>query len=557
MNQSLSARTDQSQGQSQGQGPKQRFGMVIDLNSCVGCQTCTIACKHENDTPPGVQWRRVIDVELGQFPNVERLFLVTGCQHCDEPPCVPVCPTGATRQRADGLVTMDYDRCIGCGYCAVACPYQARTIAHEQNWYYGTPTVQEEQVAQKGRIGVANKCTFCVDRVDGGIAQGLTPGIDPDATPACANSCIATAIHFGDFADPNSNVSQLSGDGRAFQMHQELGTDPQIKYLYGLDNSMPGRERTADDVDDEALQDPDNPLAGQRQTFWDMRAAMNFTLGGMSTGLIIMAWLAYVTGFLPQDSLLAINLVAGVGMAVGLFFVFLEIARKFRFLYVLLRPGTSWMTRETYVVALFYPTLIADLIQPSEILHLALAVEAAAFLYCQARILPAAKGIPAWRGRLMPWMLLATGLLEGAGLLAIAASLFSGPAGAAPVAAGAGGVLAVINAILWRKYIATSQACGIGPLARIALAAITLRLRLIGHALPLLGFALFLGLWLDYPFLAAMTCLVAGIGAVAGGILWKFTVITKACHQQGFALPKVPQRGSGTRAAPARMGMVG
>ena len=101
-----------------------RYGMVVDLNRCVGCQTCTIACKHHNDTPPGVQWRRVLDVEQGEYPNVERLFLVTGCQHCAEPPCVPVCPTGATRQRADGLVTMDYDTCIGCGYCAVACPYQ-------------------------------------------------------------------------------------------------------------------------------------------------------------------------------------------------------------------------------------------------------------------------------------------------------------------------------------------------------------------------------------------------------------------------------------------------
>jgi len=137
-----------------------RFGMVIDLNSCVGCQTCTIACKHANDTPPGVQWRRVIDVELGTFPNVERLFMVTGCQHCAEPSCVPVCPTGATKQRADGLVTMDYDLCIGCGYCAVACPYQARTIAHEQNWYYGQPTLQEAKVAHDDRIGVAMKCTF-------------------------------------------------------------------------------------------------------------------------------------------------------------------------------------------------------------------------------------------------------------------------------------------------------------------------------------------------------------------------------------------------------------
>ncbi len=92
-----------------------RWGMVVDLNRCVGCQTCTIACKHSNDTPPGVQWRRVLDVERGTFPDVERLFLVTGCQHCAEPPCVPVCPTGATAQRADGLVTMDYDTCIGCG----------------------------------------------------------------------------------------------------------------------------------------------------------------------------------------------------------------------------------------------------------------------------------------------------------------------------------------------------------------------------------------------------------------------------------------------------------
>lgn len=532
------------------QATSPRFGMVIDLNSCVGCQTCTIACKHENDTPPGVQWRRVIDVELGQYPDVERLFLVTGCQHCAEPPCVPVCPTGATRQRADGLVTMDYDKCIGCGYCAVACPYQARTIAHEQNWYYGTPTVQEEQVAREDRIGVANKCTFCVDRVDGGIAQGLTPGMDPDATPACANSCIATAIHFGDFADPHSNVSQLAGDGRAFQMHQELGTDPQIKYLFGLPDSMPGRERTADDMDDEALQDPDNPLAGQRQTFWDMRAAMNFTLGGMSTGLIIMTWLAYTFGFLGQDTLLAINVVAGVGMAVGLFFVFLEIARKFRFLYVLLRPQTSWMTRETYAVAAFYPTLLADLIWPSDILHLALAVEAAAFLYCQARILPAAKGIPAWRAPLMPWMLIATGLFEGAGLLAIAADLVPSVRGTAIYAAGVGGVLAVLNALLWQRYFATAKANGIGPLARAQLVDLTIGLRIVGHALPLLGFALFLSLFPATPFVGA----IAGLGALVGGAWWKVTVITKVCHQQGFALPKVPQRGSGTRAAPARMG---
>ncbi len=111
-----------------------RWGMVVDINRCVGCQTCTIACKHTNDTLPGVQWRSVLDVENGTFPDVQREFLVVGCQHCAKPPCVPVCPTGATLQREDGLVTMDYDLCIGCGYFAVACPDQARTIAHDKDW---------------------------------------------------------------------------------------------------------------------------------------------------------------------------------------------------------------------------------------------------------------------------------------------------------------------------------------------------------------------------------------------------------------------------------------
>ena len=168
-----------------------RWGMTVDVNRCVGCQTCTIACKHANDTPPGVQWRRVLDVEQGTFPDVERLFLVVGCQHCAEPPCVPVCPTGATRQRADGLVTMDYETCIGCGYCAVACPYQARTIVHDRQWYYGAPTAQETHVAHDERIGVANKCTFCVERVDEGIGLGLSPGTDLEYTPACAASCMS------------------------------------------------------------------------------------------------------------------------------------------------------------------------------------------------------------------------------------------------------------------------------------------------------------------------------------------------------------------------------
>ena len=142
---------------------QKRWGMTIDVNRCVGCQTCTVACKHANDTVPGVQWRKVLDVEVGRYPDVERLFLVTGCQHCAEPSCVPVCPTGATKQRDDGLITMDYDLCIGCASCAVACPYQARTIVHDKATYFGVSTAQETKVAHDERVGVAQKCTFCID----------------------------------------------------------------------------------------------------------------------------------------------------------------------------------------------------------------------------------------------------------------------------------------------------------------------------------------------------------------------------------------------------------
>ena len=369
-----------------------RWGMVVNLNSCVGCQTCTIACKHFNATTPGVQWRRVLDVELGRYPEVERLFLVVGCQHCAEPPCVPVCPTGATTQRGDGLVTMDYDLCIGCGYCAVACPYQARTIVHEKSWYYGEPTIQERAVAQDDRWGVAQKCTFCVEKVDEAEERNLTPGVDLEVTPVCSASCIAQAIHFGDFNNVDSNVSRLSRDNASFQMHAELGTDPQIRYLYETP-AVPGREPAPGEVE-ESLSDPNSPLTGAPQTFWDMRAAMNFIFGGFGSGLATMAYLGHLAGALPEAVLTRLYLVAGALMAIGLFSVFLEIGKKLRFLYVLLRPQNSWMTRETYAVAVFYPLVLANLLWPRGTLHLAIAVAALVFLYCQARMLHAGKGIP-------------------------------------------------------------------------------------------------------------------------------------------------------------------
>lgn len=215
-----------------------RYVMVADLRRCVGCQTCTAACKLANGTPPGVQWRRVLDMEVGEYPNVQRVFMPTGCQHCAKPPCLDVCPSGATYQRSDGIVDIDYDLCIGCASCAVACPYGARYIVDEQQYAYGDSPTEDELVSgNPDYVGVASKCNFCVDVIDAGVAKGLTPGEDPEATPRCVNSCISGAMAFGDIDDPDSTVSKLLRETKHYRLKKNEGTCPGFYYIWdGLES---------------------------------------------------------------------------------------------------------------------------------------------------------------------------------------------------------------------------------------------------------------------------------------------------------------------------------
>lgn len=209
-----------------------RYAMAIDLRRCVGCQTCTAACKNANATPPGVQWRRVLDLESGEFPDVRRSFVPVGCMHCANPPCETVCPTTATRKRADGVVTIDYEMCIGCANCIMACPYDARSIVHEAGFAYGAAMDSERKTFDPTRNGVATKCTFCRERLDAAAQNGLTPGIDPEVTPACVNSCIAGAMVFGDLEDLQSPLNRLLAGTEHFRMHEELGTEPGVYYVW-------------------------------------------------------------------------------------------------------------------------------------------------------------------------------------------------------------------------------------------------------------------------------------------------------------------------------------
>ena len=154
-------------------------------------------------------------------------------------------------QREDGIVTIDYDLCIGCSYCTVACPYQARYKVDKPEFAYGDmPTETEAKRFDERTLGVAQKCTFCSDRVDAGVEQGLTPGIDPEATPGCVNACIADALSFGDIEDENSNVSELLAENTWFQMHAELGTEPGFYYLWDADDTRRRTEAINIDVQD-------------------------------------------------------------------------------------------------------------------------------------------------------------------------------------------------------------------------------------------------------------------------------------------------------------------
>jgi phenylacetyl-CoA:acceptor oxidoreductase subunit 1 len=233
-----------------------RWGMLVDLRRCVGCQTCTIACKQEHALPAGVAWRFVADCEVGEYPDVRRVFLPMQCMQCSDPACVPVCPTGASRQRDDGIVWVEYSACVGCGYCAMACPYHARHLVHAPTGYFDGLTPPEAVTVQPGRHGVMTKCTFCKDRIDDGIERGLTPGVDADASPMCAVACIAGAIVFGDVSDPSSRVSRLIAETGAVPLSPECGTRPNVYYVTGEPAPAGHAPRAAIDPTQQRIEEP-------------------------------------------------------------------------------------------------------------------------------------------------------------------------------------------------------------------------------------------------------------------------------------------------------------
>ena len=181
-----------------------QYGILIDLKRCIGCHTCTFACKIENDVQPG-SWIHVkteggphMDTPEGIYPNVRMHYLPKTCNHCRRPTCLPVCPTHAIYKRKDGIVLIDKDKCMGCKLCIEACPYEAPIFNPETS--------------------IVEMCTLCSHRIDNGLE------------PFCVTCCPTRAMEFGDINDPNSEISRLIRKKRAYVLMPERDTQPAVYY---------------------------------------------------------------------------------------------------------------------------------------------------------------------------------------------------------------------------------------------------------------------------------------------------------------------------------------
>lgn len=204
-----------------------KLAIGINLDRCIGCHTCANACKMQSNVPDGMLWNRVItegcdaiDGAVGEYPNLTRTYVPLACQHCENPACLKVCPTGATYKDEQGRVEIDYDRCIGCRMCMAACPFNARVFNWEDPQRDGDFNWGDARVPVRTR-GVMEKCTLCKERTDAG------------EEPMCVVCCPTHARVFGDLDDPNSELAQLRAT-KGKNVHillEEKGTKPQVFYF--------------------------------------------------------------------------------------------------------------------------------------------------------------------------------------------------------------------------------------------------------------------------------------------------------------------------------------
>lgn len=405
------------------------YGFLIDQGACIGCHACSTACKSENEVPLGVYRTWVKTTETGLFPDTQRHFQVTRCNHCQNPPCTRICPTSAMYQRDDGIVEFNSDACIGCKACMQACPYDAIHI--------------------DPNLGTASKCHFCSHRVDLGLE------------PACVVVCPEHAILAGDLNDPTSEIAKRIASEPLTVRKPEQGTSPKLFYVEGSvvnlhPTATPRTPTTFASADVLPIHpgghvgpEPRHPTSqglpeagpiliggtraehmvqvgynAQHKVPWHWPVPAYLVTKGLGSGVALLLALAWVTGWMPFDRTTA--LVGGVFslvmMGVTTALLVADLEKPERFLYILARPNwDSWLARgAVFLIGLSTVTtawVAAELLglewarTPLLTLTIPLSVGAAiytAFLFGQA------EGRDLWQSPLLPPHLLVQALMMGA-----------------------------------------------------------------------------------------------------------------------------------------------
>ncbi len=426
------------------------YGFIIDNRRCIGCHACTVACKSEHQVPIGVNRTWVKYVEKGTFPTSRRLFSVLRCNHCNDAPCVEICPVTALYRRADGIVDFDNRRCIGCKACMQACPYDA---------LYIDPETQ-----------TAAKCNYCAHRVDVGLE------------PACVVVCPTQAIVSGDLDDPQSRIAQIKNRHQVTARKVEKGTLPQLFYIDGdVDSLDPmatsattstlwgqqarGVGQHAPDGSNQlahpldllgewlAVKDSDPRRQSDKEQLvrhvmsdqsprraydapnkgitWGWQVPSYLFTKGIAAGAILVPLAAVSLGVTLAPGLLAWSVVWSLVflVATGLLLI-ADLKQPRRFLYVLLRPQwRSWLVKGAYLITAFGAAvpaywLVASLgaltaIEPvMRWIAMLLAVGAAVYT---AFLLAQAKGRDYWQSSVLPWQMLAHSAMLGAAWLGLLA----------------------------------------------------------------------------------------------------------------------------------------
>jgi Fe-S-cluster-containing dehydrogenase component/formate-dependent nitrite reductase membrane component NrfD len=420
-----------------------RYGFVIDNRKCIGCHACTVACKTENHVPVGVNRTWVKYVEKGRFPKTRRHFQVTRCNHCEDPPCVEICPVTAMYQRPDGIVDFDSDRCIGCKACMQACPYDAIYIDPNSN--------------------TAAKCNYCAHRTEVGLE------------PACVTVCPEQAIVAGDLDSAESPIALLRNLENVRVRKPEAGTRPKLFYVDAEESAIVPTaarhepfylwsERNQKVHGGGAVYPPDSPflqpdalaaydVAHERPWGWQVPAYL--WLKSIGSGPLLLPALAQLFGWLQPDRIrdLVLTLVALVFTAATTAMLVADLKRPDRFLRVILTPQRrSWLARGGFILfvysalcGLFLLARLADwrtaagiILWPALLAGIMAAIYTA-FLFAQC------KGRELWRTPLLGPHLLVQALLAGAGVLAILPAAWGGGSDAHRLATNAFTVVLAVN----------------------------------------------------------------------------------------------------------------